>query len=83
MDVSKTLAWERIHVSLVTDVRGKLVRPPEGPEQPPTAEAAVRVPNPKPKPELPPATAEAPLPVPQPNLTWAVSGRKRPESGVA
>ena len=50
------------------------------PEEPPTAEAAVRVPNPKPKPTLPPATAEAALPVPEPNLTWAVSGRKRSQA---
>src|SRR5260370_37933021 len=44
------------------------------PEEHPTAEAAVRVPNPKPKPELPPATAEAALPVPEPKLPLAVSG---------
>jgi hypothetical protein len=64
--------------------KGKLVGVPiwrnPPPEQPPTAEAAVRVPRPQPKPTLPPATAEVPLPVPQPNLTWAVSGRKRPQA---
>jgi hypothetical protein len=64
--------------------KGKLIGVPiwrnPPPEQPPTTEDAVRVPNPKPKPTLPPATAEADLPVPEPKDDF--SGQSPPIFGA-